>query len=406
MDDLPGVTRDRNFADCTYQGRAFQLMDTGGLDLSASEGMTALIQHQSKNAIAEADILLIIMDGREGLTVLDHEIVQLLRGVNKPIFFAINKIDSPKSEPLLADFFQLSQENLYPISAEQGLGVDDLLEALLPLLPVQDSEALETSYPRIAVVGRPNTGKSTLINTILGEDRVLVSQVSGTTRDPIDTIIPYNRKHYVFTDTAGIRRRGRIERGVEGYSVARTHRALGRSDIAILMLDAEEGITEQDTKIAGLITKQGRGCIMIINKWDLRQDEPDAQSIFSHMLSRQFPFFMFVPTVFGSALQKTTAKKLFTQIDRVMISFSQRIPTSQLNKFLQMVIAKNPLTMKKGNPIKSVFMTQVATRPPTFALFVGRSVEVKSAYRKYLENHLRKMFGFEGAPIRILVREK
>ncbi len=405
VDDMPGVTRDRLTAECTYQGRRFQLVDTGGLDLSSSEGMANLVRIQSQAAIAEADILVVLMDGRAGLHPLDEEIAHLLRDVNKPTFYAINKIDTPKAETLLADFYQLGKDKLFPITAEHGIGVDDLLEAFLPLLPF-DEEQERTPYPRVAVVGRPNVGKSTLVNTLLGENRVVVSEIPGTTRDPVDTLIEYQGHTFMFTDTAGIRRRGKIERGIEGYSLARTLKALGRSDIAILLLDGIEGATEQDTKIAGLILKQGRGCILFVNKWDLRKDDPTAQTRYDQELHRRFPFFTFVPKIFGSALQESTIEHLFPKIESVMEGFSHRVPTGQLNQFLQKALDDNPLPSKKRNPLKSVFMTQVATKPPTFALFVGKSVEVPTFYLRFLENRLRDTFGFEGTPIRILVRQR
>ncbi len=405
VDDRPGVTRDRIYAECTYQGRRFQLVDTGGLDPTSTEGILGLVRRQSQIALAEADIVLVIMDGRTGLTPLDRDIVNELHGVDKPTFWVINKIDSPTLEPLLADFYHLGKHTLFPISAEHGTGVDELLEAFLHLLPVFDDDLAETAT-RVAVIGRPNVGKSTLVNTILGEERVLVSNVPGTTRDPVDTHLKRDGQQFLFTDTAGLRRRGRVEPGIEGYSVARTMKALGRSDIGVLLLDGVEGVTEQDTKIAGLIQKQGRGCIMLVNKWDLRRDQPEAKGKFSSELQRRFPFFTFVPILFGSALAPKTIEHLFKAITQVMKTFSYRVPTSRLNQFLQKALADNVIPTKRGNPLKSLFITQVAVKPPTFALFVGKSVLLTPGYLRYLENQLRATFGFEGTPLRILVRKK
>ncbi len=406
VDDRPGVTRDRIYAECTYQGRRFQLVDTGGLDPTSTDGMLGLVRRQSQVALSAADIVLVIMDGRAGLTPLDRDIVNELHGADKPVFWVVNKIDSPTLEPLLADFYYLGKDRLFPISAEHGNGVDELLEAFLHLLPALEHDLTETAMTRVAVVGRPNVGKSTLVNTMLGEDRVLVSDVPGTTRDPIDTYIKRQGRQFLFTDTAGLRRRGRVEPGVEGYSVARTMKALGRSDIGVLLLDGVEGVTEQDTKIAGLIQKQGRGCIMLINKWDLRQDQPRAKGKFSSELHRHFPFFTFVPIVFGSALSPETIDHLFGVITQVMKTFSYRVPTGRLNQFLQKALADNPLSGKKGNPLKSLFITQVAIKPPTFALFAGKSAVITPGYLRYMENQLRATFGFEGTPLRILVRRK
>ncbi|MGB5039552.1 MAG: ribosome biogenesis GTPase Der, partial [Nitrospira sp.] len=253
VDDVPGVTRDRNYADSTYRNRRFRLVDTGGLDPTASDGMLSLIRQQSQLAIAEADILVLVLDARSGLTPADEEVVQTLRGSDKPVYYVINKIDTPKADPLVADFYRLGQEQLYPLSAEHGIGVAELLDDLFSHMAEPLDEEATSDTPRIAIVGRPNVGKSTLVNSVLGEARVVVSNVPGTTRDPVDSVATFKDRQYVLTDTAGIRRRGRVERGIEGYSVARSLRAIGRSDIAVLLLDAEEGVTEQDTKIAGLV---------------------------------------------------------------------------------------------------------------------------------------------------------
>jgi GTP-binding protein len=408
VDDVPGVTRDRNYAEGEYRGRPFRLVDTGGLDPSAREGMLSLIKQQSQLAIAEADIVILLVDGRAGLTPADQEVASLLRRAKKPVLLAVNKIDTPAAEPLLADFYRLGQDELYPVSAEHGLGVAELLDALYPLLPDTADQA-PADLPRIAIVGRPNVGKSTLLNSLVGQNRVVVSDQPGTTRDPIDTVIDHDDRQYLFTDTAGIRRRGRIERGIEGYSVARALRAMGRSDVAVLILDAVEGITEQDTKVAGLILRQGRACIIVVNKWDRREAEPNAKKEFSLELRRRFSFLPWAPILFASALKPGSVNGLFTLIDQVMAGFALRVPTGQLNKFLQELIAENPIPVRKGTPrraLKSVFMTQVATKPPVFALFVGHPKDIGKTYLRFLENRLRKQYDFSGCPIRMLVRQK
>lgn len=406
VDDTPGVTRDRNTAQCEYQNRHFTLIDTGGLDLNAQEVMLEQIKHQTQLAIKEADIVIAVMDGRAGLSPLDADLAKLLRRVTKPVFLAVNKIDTPKFEPLLADFYQLGWDTVYPISAEGGIGVDELLEACFPFLPSMPEESVQPEWPRIAVVGRPNVGKSTLVNAILGEERLIVSDIPGTTRDPIDSVVLREERGYIFTDTAGLRRRGRVERGIEGYSVARAIRALGRSDVAVLLLDGVEGVTEQDTKIAGLINKQGRGCVLMVNKWDLRGADPNALPSYNLDLARRFPFFTHVPVVFASARQPTTLKKLFPLIDQVVEDFSKRVPTAKLNQLFQRVLEKHPITLKKGHPQKSFFMTQVATKPPTFALFMKNAQNVSAAYVRFLENSIRKEFGFVGTPLKLLIRSK
>ncbi|MCA1957041.1 MAG: ribosome biogenesis GTPase Der [Nitrospira sp.] len=409
VDDVPGVTRDRNYADATYRDRAFRLVDTGGLDPSASAGMSALIRRQSELAIAESDILILLLDGRSGLTPLDQEVIALLRGVTKPVFVAVNKIDTPQAEPLTADFYQAGVDTLFPISAEHGLGVAELLDAIYPLLPtVQESEERHQT-PRIAVVGRPNVGKSTLVNALLGEERAIVSDVPGTTRDPIDSLATHKGRRYLFTDTAGIRRRGKIDRGVEGYSVLRSLRAIGRSDLAVLVLDGAEGVTEQDTKLAGAILKQGRGCLLWVNKWDLRRGDGGARKDFELQLRRRLPFLTWAPVLYGSAIESHSASALFVRIDEVYATFSKRIPTGALNAWLQTLLSAHPLPVRTGKPTKitkSAFITQVATKPPAFALFVGHPEDMSAAYLRFLENQLRDTYDFTGTPLRFLVRKK
>ena len=409
VDDAPGVTRDRNYADAAYRNRKFRLVDTGGLDLSASDSMLSLIRRQSELAIAEADILIVLLDGRAGLTPPDHEVVRLLRGVTKPLFYAINKIDTPKSEPLLADFYRLGTDQLYPVSAEHGLGVAELLDAIHPLLPSADEPDDLQQLPRVAVVGRPNVGKSTLVNALLGEERVVVSDIPGTTRDPIDSLVAHHDQCYVFTDTAGIRRRGKIDRGVEGYSVLRSLRAIGRSDIAVLILDGLEGVTEQDTKIAGAILKQGRACILLINKWDLRAGDPKARQEYERELRRRFPFLTWAPVLYGSALKPESIRRLFPLLKDVHTMFTKRILTGVLNTWLQKILVSHPLPARKHKPsavTKSAFITQVATKPPVFALFVGHPEDLTSSYLRYLENQLRETYQFTGTPLRLMVRKK
>jgi GTP-binding protein len=406
VDDVSGVTRDRNMAECDYQNRIFTLVDTGGLDLTADDAIVEQIKYQTQTAIEEADLVIAVMDGRAGLSPLDADLAKLLRPVTKPIFLAVNKIDTPQAEPLLAEFYRLGMQMIFPISAEGGLGVDELLEALLPYLPQAPDDQVQEEVPRIAVVGRPNVGKSTLVNAILGEQRLIVSNIPGTTRDPIDSMITLHGRRYIFTDTAGLRRRGRIERGIEGYSVVRAIRALGRSDVAVLVLDGVEGVTEQDTKIAGLISKQGRGCVILVNKWDLRTGDREAFPAYNEELARRFSFFNYVPVIFGAAIQPETLTRLFPKIDQVVADFSKRIQTRKLNLLLQELLEKNPISLVRGNPKKSVFITQVANRPPTFALFVKSAQKVPGSYLRYLENSIRKEYGFEGIPLRILLRSQ
>ncbi len=406
VQDQPGVTRDRHYAEGECRGRRFQLVDTGGLMPASEDRMLGLIREQSRRAIEEADALIFLMDGREGLTPVDRAITDLLRGVNKPVFVAINKIDTPKSDPLIGDFYELGMEPLFPLSAEHGGGVAELLDALYPLIPATKDGDAQPDIPKVAVVGRPNVGKSTFINTLLGETRLVVSDVPGTTRDSIDTLVRYKKDAYLFIDTAGIRRRGKIDAGVERYSVARAMRAIGRADLAVLILDGVEGVTEQDTKIAGLALRGGRACVLLVNKWDLRADDEDARAKYEAELHRRFSFLTWAPVLFGSALQFKTVTGIFTLINDSLKSFGHRMPTAQLNRIFQSAIEANPLPIRKGKPVKSAYITQVAAKPPTFVLFCRHAEDVGAPYLRYLENYFREKFDLGGTPIRIFAKEK
>ena len=406
VQDLPGVTRDRHSAETEYRGRPFRLIDTGGLVPTSEDLMYALIREQSRLAIEEADALIFVLDGRDGLTPMDREVMDLLRKSGKPVFPAANKIDTPKSEPLIGDFYVLGVEEVYPISAEHGTGVAELLDALYPLMSPGTEDARSTEIPKIAVVGRPNVGKSTFINTLHGETRLVVSDVPGTTRDSIDTLVRHKESDYLFIDTAGIRRRGKIDPGVERYSVARAMRSLGRADAAVVMLDGVEGVTEQDTKIAGLALRGGRACVVLVNKWDLREGSEGAKSIYKAELKRRFPFLAWATVLFGSALEPKMVTRIFPHLDRALESFARRVPTGQVNRFLQEALALNALPIRKGKPVKSAYMTQVATKPPTFVLFCKNHKDVGEPYLRYLENRIRKEFAFIGTPIRVFAKAK
>jgi len=376
---------------------------------SAGDRMLELIRDQVRLAIEEADALIFLLDAREGLTPTDREIMELLRGVPKPVYVAINKLDTPKSDPLIGDFYALGVEPLYPLSAEHGAGVAELLDALYPLIPppaAESDEAAAAETPKVAVVGRPNVGKSTFINTLLGETRLVVSEVPGTTRDSIDTLVRHKKSEYLFIDTAGIRRRGRIDPGVERYSVARAMRSLGRADVAVLILDGVEGVTEQDTKIAGLALRGGRACILLVNKWDLREADADAKAKYEAELQRRFSFLSWASVLYGSALQRRTVTGIFPLIDRVLKSFTHRVPTGRLNKFFQEAIRANPLPTRKGKPVMSAYITQVAIKPPTFVLFCRNPQDIGDPYLRYLENRIREAFALTGTPIRIFAKAK
>ena len=415
VQDQPGVTRDRNYRAVDYCGTRFTLIDTGGIDRDhaakggASRGnrdLLAQVQRQTDFAIEEADALVYLMDGREGVTPLDFDIVERLRRVAKPVWYAVNKIDGPKHDGKLYEFYQLGVERLFPISAEHGYGLDDLLEAAIPkraevpeALPVED-------IPRVIVLGRPNVGKSTLINTILGEERLVTSEVPGTTRDTIDTLVERRGRHYRFIDTAGIRRRGKIGRGVEHFSVARAQDALQRADLALVLIDASEGVVEQETKIAGEVLAAGKACILLMNKWDLKPRGEDAKAAFLGELKRRFSFLEHAPALFISALRGTGVAKIFAAIDDVMTAYTTRVTTGDLNRFFDKVLRDHPPPLSKGRQTRLYYITQASVKPPTFVTFANDASGLPANYHRYLENALRERFGFTGTPIRIVVRQK
>jgi len=407
VEDFPGVTRDRHYAECEYQGRSFTLVDTGGLDPTSKTGIIRQIKAQTEQAIEEADLLILMFDGREGVTPLDEEIVSLLRPLHKPIFYAVNKIDTPKSQSLMAEFYRLGIEKLYPVSAEHGLGVDELMEQLLPFLPdAAMEEAGVSEIPKIAVVGRPNVGKSTLINSLLGEERVLAHPTPGTTRDAIDTLIERQDRSYCFIDTAGIRRRGKIERGVERYSMARAEEAIKRCDLAVVLLDASEGIVEQDTKIIGKVLDLHKGLILLLNKWDLRRNDTKAQDKILLGLQRRLVFVPFAPFLRISALEGEGLDEIFKLIDRVMEAYTRRVKTGELNRWFRELLDTNPPPSQKGRRIKLNYITQAGVKPPTFVFFANNPRGVAESYQRFLENRLRLDFDLSMTPIRLLFREK
>lgn len=407
VEDIPGVTRDRHYADCEYQGRSFILVDTGGLDPTSKVGIIRQIREQTERAIEEADLLILLFDGREGVTPLDQEIVGLLRPLRKPIFYAVNKIDTPKSEAWAADFYQLGIKRLSPISAEHGLGVDELMEQLLPFLPEAVTEETGVDeIPKIAVVGRPNVGKSTLINNLLGEKRLLTDAAPGTTRDAIDTLIEHQDKRYLFIDTAGIRRRGKIERGVERYSMARAMEAIQRCDLAVFLLDASEGVVEQDTKIIGNVLNVHKGLILLLNKWDLHQDDVKAQNKILSGLQRRLAFVPFAPLQRISALKDQGLDEIFKLIDRVMETYTRRVTTGELNRWFRELLDASPPPSQKGRRIKLNYITQAAIKPPTFVIFANNPTGVAASYKKFLENRLREDLDLRITPIRLLFRQK
>ncbi|PJB41236.1 MAG: ribosome biogenesis GTPase Der, partial [Deltaproteobacteria bacterium CG_4_9_14_3_um_filter_44_9] len=366
--DEPGVTRDRNYAEAEWNGGVFLLIDTGGFEPGVNDEVALHIHQQVQLAIEEADLIIFLVDGKEGLTSTDIEIAKRLREVNKPVLHVINKIDGERQEEEIYDFYRIGVENLYPISAQHGRGVGDLLDEALNLLPPSSEIRYNESLVKIAVLGRPNVGKSSLVNRILGNERVIVSEKPGTTRDAIDTPLKIGEKEYLLIDTAGIRRKGRISRQLEKYSVVEALKSIDRCDVAVIVIDAKEGITEQDAKIAGLAHDKGRASVLVVNKWDLI--EKDSYTIYKYTedIRYNLKFIRYAPIIFVSALTGQRALKIIDLVDRVAEQYQRRVPTSELNRVFEEVILSNPPPMYRNKELKLYYITQVSIKPPAFVI--------------------------------------
>ncbi|MEK6653626.1 MAG: ribosome biogenesis GTPase Der, partial [Thermodesulfobacteriota bacterium] len=365
------------------------------------------MREQTKLAIEEADIILFMMDGRDGLTPSDQEIARMLRVVKKTVFYTVNKVDGPRHEALVSEFYRLGIEKLYPISAQHGPGVDDLMDDVADCLPeaepVKDGEG---DRIRIAVIGRPNVGKSSLINRILGYERTIVNPVPGTTRDAIDTPITRDGKHYLLIDTAGIRRKSRISLTMEKYSIVQALKAIDRADIALILLDAKEGISEQDVKIAGLAMEKGTACILVVNKWDLVEKDNSTIGTYVEDIRYNSKFLEFAPIIFVSALSGQRVTKIFALIERVYAQYTRRVETGELNRKIREIIEANPPPGRQSRPHIFNYITQVAIKPPSFVLFVRDPDNIHFSYERYLVNRIREAFGFAEVPIRLFFRKK
>jgi GTP-binding protein len=405
VEDTPGTTRDRLQADITYRERPFSLIDTGGLEPDADEGYSGLIRRQVQTAVQEADVILFILDATAGVTRTDSEIAEMLRRVETPVMMLANKVDNEARRDAAIEFYELGLGEPIPISAYHDLGVRDVLDRLAQLLP--ESPAHETMDElRLAVVGRPNVGKSALVNAILGEDRVIVSEESGTTRDAVDTKFVYRDKPLVLVDTAGIRRRGRIERGVERYSVMRAREAIERADIAVLVLDATEKLAAQDLHVAGYVADAYKGMIIAVNKWDLMEDSDESRETFARNVLRRLQFTPWAPLAFVSAKTGLNIEGLLDLALEIGDTRSQRIPTSEVNTALREAVAANPPPSPGRRAMRIRYGTQAEVRPPTFVFFANDASLLHFSYRRYLENFLRRRFGFEGTAIKLEFRSR
>jgi GTP-binding protein len=402
----PGVTRDRNYADVQWEGSLFSLIDTGGFEPVSKDRIFVQMREQCQLAIDEADVILFVMDGKEGLTSSDKEIAHILRKVNKSVFYVVNKIDGPKQEDKVFEFYGLGIETIYPISAEHRSGIEGLMDEVIEALPKLAEERWEGEATRVAVIGRPNVGKSSLINRLLGYNRVMVDEAPGTTRDAIDTFFERDGKRYVIIDTAGIRRKSRISLQLEKYSIVEALRTIDRSDIVLLLLDSEEGVTGQDARIGGVIQEKGKGCILVANKWDLIEKDSQTMIEFEERIYSDLKYLSYAPILFISALTGQRVPKMLHLIDRVAEEAKKRISTSQLNKYFGEWLERSHPPLYKNRLVKLNYITQVSTAPPTFVIYTNIPNGIHFSYERYLVNHIRETFGFEGVPIRLLFRKK
>ena len=407
VDDFPGVTRDRHYANAKWDDIEFTLVDTGGF--TEGNDFAEAIRFQVCQAIADADLIIVMLDGKEGVSPFDQDIVGIIRTVEKPIFFAVNKIDGAEQEVMLSDFYQLGIDVLYPLSAEHRYGFNDLLDAVamrLKGLAVATEVENDAHMVRLAVVGRPNVGKSSLINSILGETRLLVSDIPGTTRDAIDTICNRNGKPYLLVDTAGIRRKGKVSQKLEKFSIIKALRSLDRCDVALIVMDADEGVTDQDIAIAGYAYERGCGCILLLNKWDLVTKDSHTIKEYYSRLREQAKFLSFAPAMTISALTGQRVAKIFKLVDEVYEQYQHRIGTGQLNRIFEQAIEKNEPSLHRGRRIKFYYAAQTKVKPPTIVSFVNYPNAVHFSYKRYLINQLREATGLDKTPLRLILRQR
>lgn len=407
VEDHPGVTRDRIYADVTWLNHSFSMIDTGGIEMDSKDKMLKHMREQADIAINTADVILFLVDVRQGLVDADFKVADMLRKSGKPVILVVNKVDNfEKYMPDVYEFYNLGIGDPHPISAASKLGIGDMLDAVMELFDLEKIEEEEDDRPKIAIVGKPNAGKSSLINNLLGENRVIVSDVAGTTRDAIDTEIVYNGTEYVFIDTAGLRRKSKIKENIERYSIIRTVAAIERSDVVILMIDATEGVSEQDAKIAGIAHDRGRGLIIAVNKWDAIEKDNHTVKEYTKKVRDILSFVPYAEIIFISALTGQRTKKIFDLLETVIENHAMRIQTGVLNEILMEAVALQQPPSDKGKRLKLFYMTQVSTKPPTFVLFVNKKELMHFSYQRYIENRIRDTFGFMGTPIRIFIRER
>lgn len=407
VEDTPGVTRDRIYSKCEWRGREFMVVDTGGIEPDSNDVILAQMRRQSELAIEKADVIVFVTDIRCGVTADDYAVAEMLIKSGKPIVLAVNKCDSLGEPPLeLYEFYNLGLGEPFPISSAHGHGTGDMLDEIFSYFPDGEEEQYDEEFIKVAVIGKPNAGKSSLINKIAGEERAIVSDIAGTTRDSTDTVIENEFGKFVFIDTAGIRKKSKITEKVEHYSVLRAYMAVDRADVCVIMIDAAEGFTEQDSKVAGYAHEQGKACVVAVNKWDLIEKNDRTMQEFRTKLENDFSFMSYVPFVFISAKTGQRINKLYELIKYTYEQNSMRISTGMLNDVLAYATTRVQPPSDKGRRLKIYYMTQPSTKPPTFVTFVNRADLFHFSYRRYIENQIRSTFGLEGTPVRFIVRER
>ncbi|QXM05839.1 ribosome biogenesis GTPase Der [Crassaminicella indica] len=406
VEDKPGVTRDRIYTEVEWLNHSFTLIDTGGLEPESKDIILSQMRNQAKIAIQTADVIVFMVDGRAGLVAADEEIGNLLRRTGKPVLLVVNKVDTSKLPDSFYDFYQLGLGDPFPISSTNALGLGDLLDEIIARFPEKQDEDYEEDTIKVAVIGKPNVGKSSIINTILGEERVIVSDIAGTTRDAIDTPFTHGEDKYVFIDTAGIRRKSRVNEDIEKYSVVRSLNAIERANVCMLMIDATEGVTEQDKKIAGYAHEEGKASVIVVNKWDLVQKETNTMNQYIKDIRKELAFMPYAPILFVSAVTKQRVNQILETIKFISNQHSMRVPTGRLNDVIGEAILLNQPPSDKGKRLKIFYVTQISVRPPKFVIFVNNRELTHFSYTRYIENKIREAFGFEGTPMSILYREK
>ena len=407
VEDTPGVTRDRLYAQAEWRGRTFDLVDTGGIEPGTDNQILSFMREQAEIAIAAATVIVFVCDIRTGMTAADQEVAGMLQRSRKPVVLAVNKMDSTgHTNPDIYEFYNLGLGDPYPVSAVHGHGTGDLLDACFEHFPPEAQEEAEDDVIKVAIIGKPNVGKSSLVNRILGQERVIVSDVAGTTRDAVDSYFEKDGQKYLIIDTAGMRKKSKVDDRVEKFSVLRATMAIERSDVCVIMIDAQEGVTEQDTKVAGLAHDAGKACIIVVNKWDAIEKDGKTMQRMEEDVRRDLSYMTYAPVLFLSALTGQRVEKLFGLIDSVVNQAAMRIPTGVLNQVLADAQARVQPPTDKGKRLKIYYMTQIGVKPPHFVIFCNDAQLFHFSYRRYLENQIRATFGLTGTPVRITIRQK